>query len=50
MQEEGFIDKLRDELEKECADMGSIEKMTIFEKHPEGVRKNIWVPSGCMSL
>jgi len=33
----GFIDELRQDIEEECGKIGEMAKLTIFEKHPEGV-------------
>jgi len=33
----GFVEELQGDLEGECSALGPLEKMTIFERHPEGV-------------
>ena len=33
----GFVEELQEDLEGECSALGPLEKMTIFERHPEGV-------------
>lgn len=33
----GFFDELQEDLGEECGRLGHLEKVTIFERHPEGV-------------
>lgn len=33
----GFFDELQEDLGEECGRLGPLEKVTIFERHPEGV-------------
>ena len=33
----GFFEELQEDLGEECGKMGPLEKVTIFERHPEGV-------------
>ncbi len=33
----GFVEELQEDLDGECGRLGPIEKMTVFERHPEGV-------------
>lgn len=33
----GFVEELQEDLEGECSSLGPLEKMTVFERHPEGV-------------
>jgi hypothetical protein len=33
----GFVEELQEDLDAECGRLGPLEKMTIFERHPEGV-------------
>ncbi len=50
----GFVEELQEDLAGECGALGPIEKMTIFERHPEGVViikfGTAYAAEGCVKL